>query len=75
MTNRSFINMLIAKVIMKILTDIIINEICCMNCEYYFVNDIINDKSYCSIDKQEINPDISHIIKCKAFNTWFGVVD
>ena len=67
--------MLIAKIIVEILTDIIINEKCCMNCEYYYVNDIITDKSYCIIDKQEINPDISHIIKCNAFNTWFGVVD
>ena len=73
--NRSIINRLIAKTLVRIMTEIILKEICCMNCEYYYVNDIINDKSYCSIDKQEIHPDISHIIKCKAFNTWFGMVD
>ena len=72
---RSFINFLIAKTITKLLVDIITNKVCCMNCEYYYVNDIITDKSYCSIDKQEIEPDISHIIKCKAFNTWFGIID
>ena len=74
MTIRKFINMLITKVIIEILTNIIFNEICCMNCEYYFVNDI-HGNSFCTIDKQEINPDISHIIKCKAFTNWYGVVD
>ena len=52
--NRQIINMLIAKVIVETLTDIIINEICCMNCEYYFVNDIITDKSYCSIHNEKL---------------------
>ena len=72
---RSFINMSTAKTLVRIITEIVLNEKCCMNCEYYYVNDIITDKSYCSIDKQEIHPNISHIIKCKAFNTWFGIVD
>lgn len=75
MTNRNFLNMVIASELIKVMRDIIFNDICCMNCEYYFVNDYKDDSSYCSIDKQEINPDISHIVKCKAFHTWYGVVD
>ena len=75
MSNRQFLNMLIAKEIVKIMKDITLNHICCMNCEYYYVNDYKDDSSYCSIDKQEVHPDISYIIKCQAFNSWFGVVD
>ena len=65
---------LVAHTITKLLKDYMFN-ICCMNCKYYYVNDYKDDSSYCSIDKQEIHPDISHIIKCNAYSYWFGVID
>lgn len=48
------------------------SKICCMNCLYYYVNDVYDSSSYCSIDKELIEPEISHIVKCKAFELWFG---
>ena len=72
MTNtKKFINFLIAYTLMNILKETVIH-ICCMNCNYYYVNDYVNDNNYCIIDKQEIHPNISHIVKCKAFELWFG---
>lgn len=48
-------------------------KICCMNCNYYFA-DSRPDKSICLIDNEIIDPEISEIVKCKAFDEWFGSV-
>lgn len=48
-------------------------KICCMNCEYYFADPL--DNSHYTIDKEIIDPEISHIVKCQAFSEWFGVVE
>ena len=45
-------------------------KICCMNCSYYFADP--SDNSRCTIDNQKIDPDISEIVKCKAFHVWWG---
>ena len=57
--------------IVDIMKDLLIYK-CCMNCIYYYVNDYRDDSCYCSIDKELIHPNISHIIKCNAFELWFG---
>ena len=49
---------------------------CCLNCKYYWL--ILYDDSdngFCTIDKQNIPCELSHIFKCKAFKEWFGVVN
>lgn len=69
---RKFLRGLIAITIVNIMKKFFLTNICCMNCLYYYVNDIIDDTSYCSIDKELIHPDISYIVKCKAFECWFG---
>jgi len=45
---------------------------CCMNCEYYWAN---WDYGFCTIDNQDIPCELSHIVKCRAFNEWFGKVE
>lgn len=74
MSNKKFIMKILATTIINTLKDIIINDICCMNCEYYYINTIM-ENGFCTIDKQDIPTDLSHIYKCQAFNTWYGVVD
>ena len=44
---------------------------CCCNCEYYYATP---EKGTCSIDKQDIPPELSRIVKCKAYNEWWGAV-
>ena len=56
----------------EILTDIITNEICCMNCKYYWAN---WNYGFCTIDNQNIPCELSHIVKCNAYSEWFGKVD
>ena len=43
-------------------------KICCMNCNYYFGDPGYNSR--CTIDNTKIDPDISEIVKCKAFSEW-----
>ena len=47
---------------------------CCMNCNYYFAESI-PDKSICRIDKKIIEPELSEIVKCNAFEVWWGSVN
>ncbi len=44
-------------------------KICCMNCNYYYATP---DNSFCTIDKENIPCEISHIVNCQAFDIWFG---
>lgn len=62
-----FLKGLVIKTLVNIFKDLF-TDICCMNCLYYYVN----DNGCCIIDKQEIHPNISHIVKCNAFEQWFG---
>ena len=46
---------------------------CCMNCNYYFADP--SDKSICRIDNEIIDPNISNIVKCNAFEEWWGSIE
>lgn len=46
-------------------------KVCCMNCKYYYATTY---KGFCTIDKEIIDVEISHIVKCKAFSEWFGAI-
>ena len=70
-----FLNGLVVKTLISIFKDLF-TDICCMNCMYYWLILIDDsDDGYCIIDKQDINSNISHIVKCNAFELWFGVVN
>jgi len=71
MTNRKFLMFLVTHTITKLLKDYTFN-ICCMNCNYYWCNSYYG---YCKIDNQNIPCELSHIIKCNAFELWFGAID
>lgn len=45
--------------------------ICCMNCEYYFVD---TENGYCTIDNTIIDVDLSYMKRCKAYKMWWGAV-
>ena len=44
---------------------------CCCNCEYYYAT---SEEGHCTIDNEDIPPEISRIVKCKAFTLWWGSV-
>ena len=46
---------------------------CCMNCSYYFADPL--DNSRCTIDNEKIEPEISEIVKCKAYSEWIYAME